>query len=101
MKQGMLVCAGLLLAAPANAQYGALDMGLVTGDAAMSHIQQSEERRARAMRRSGASATPQRSASSAATARANCARKAQFRARLGADHPKIRQIYQLCAMAGY
>ena len=41
------------------------------------------------------------SGSSAANAAATCANKARARARLGASHPKVRELYRLCEVAGY
>ena len=34
-------------------------------------------------------------------ARATCANKRRAEANLGANHPKVRQLYALCARAGY
>jgi hypothetical protein len=39
--------------------------------------------------------------SSAANARATCANKGRAAANFGIDHPKVRQLYALCAQAGY
>jgi hypothetical protein len=36
-----------------------------------------------------------------AEARAGCANKARAAANLGANHPKVRRLYALCAQAGY
>lgn len=41
------------------------------------------------------------SQSAAAEARAGCANKARAAANLGADHPKVKRLFQLCAQAGY
>jgi hypothetical protein len=43
----------------------------------------------------------QSGASSSAHAAATCANKARARARLGADHPKVRELFRLCEIAGY
>ncbi|HEY0622446.1 hypothetical protein [Sphingomonas sp.] len=97
MKLFALVPICILLAQPAIAQDGAMgDMTIVGGAIAQGQIGEIEARK-----RAGGTARKASAEGSAARACANCARKAQFRARYGANDPKVRQFYRLCARAGY
>jgi hypothetical protein len=99
MRQLALFPIALLFAPQAIAQDGAMgDMTIVGGAVAQGQIAEMEARK----RSPGQTMRKATDASSAAArARANCARKAQVRARYGARDPKVLQFYRLCAQAGY
>ncbi|MCW4462601.1 hypothetical protein OK349_12860 [Sphingomonas sp. BT-65] len=98
MKQLALVLLSILLAPPAIAQDGAMgDMTIVGSAIAQGQIAEIEARK----RSPGQTSRRTSEASSATRARANCARKAAFRARYGASDPRVLQLYRLCARAGY
>jgi hypothetical protein len=94
----IIIAAGALLLAstPALAQDigPALEMGPITGEAAMSHLEQSERKRAGEMARRGSPAD------GSAKARANCARLPELRAKHSGD-PRIGQLAALCKQLGY
>lgn len=87
----------LAIAAPALAQDigPALEMGPITGEAAMSHLEQAERRRA------GQTADRTSPAGSAARARAHCAKLPALRAKHGAHDPRLGQLAVLCRQAGF
>lgn len=92
-----MMAALAVLAAPAAAAQDmvpALDPTAIGQGVVASNI-------ARQAQGSRADATARDAPGSQARARATCARQGEFRAKFGADDPRVRRLERLCRQAGY
>ncbi|WP_404334992.1 hypothetical protein AB2M62_14930 [Sphingomonas sp. MMS12-HWE2-04] len=90
-----LIAGIAFLSSPALAQDGTLDVMAYGHDAAnvgRTNVMNNAIRRSANRQRGGSELSPQ--------AEATCARRFETRRRLGADDPRVQEIFRLCAVAG-